>query len=135
MQSNRSTVVTLLMEVERCLGLMGQDMEKGFRTRMPGRSILFAHGVEVVRSEPPHYLPLTTQIATLLETLKGFIVVDPAFRHREGMEAVAEAVERHKGELVAVFYTHGHSDHLADEGLLKEAFDVPVWSHHQRQIF
>ena len=42
------------------------------------------------------------------------------------MEAVAEAVERHKGELIAVFYTHGHSDHLADEGLLKEAFDVPI---------
>jgi glyoxylase-like metal-dependent hydrolase (beta-lactamase superfamily II) len=57
-----------------------------------------------------------------------FIFVDPAFRHREGMEDVAEAVERHKGELVAVFYTHGHSDHMADVGLLKEAFDVPVWS-------
>ena len=57
-----------------------------------------------------------------------FIVVDPAFRHREGMEKVAEAVERHNGNLVAVFYTHGHSDHLADKGLLKEAFDVPIWS-------
>ena len=44
------------------------------------------------------------------------------------MEEVAEAVERHNGNLVAVFYTHSHSDHIADKGLLKEAFDVPIWS-------
>lgn len=126
-------VVTLLMEVERCLGLMDQDMERvaiDLETRMPGRrSILFAHGVEVVPVKTATLPPADHTNCYLVGDPEGeFIVVDPAFRHREGMEAVAEAVERHKGELVAVFYTHGHSDHLADEGLLKEAFDVPIWS-------
>lgn len=126
-------VVTLLMEVERCLGLMEQDMEKvaiDLETRMPGRrSILFAQGVEVVPVKTATLPPADHTNCYLVGDPEGeFIVVDPAFRHREGMEDVAEAVERHKGELVAVFYTHGHSDHMADVGLLKEAFDVPVWS-------
>lgn len=126
-------VVTLLMEVERCLGLMEQDMEKvaiDLETRMPGRrSILFAHGVEVVPVKTATLPPADHTNCYLIGDPEGdFIVVDPAFRHREGMEDVAEAVERHKGDLVAVFYTHSHSDHMADSGLLKEAFDVPIWS-------
>ena len=126
-------VVTLLMEVDRCLRLMDQDMERvaiDLETRMPGRrSILFAHGVEVIPVKTATLPPADHTNCYLVGDPEGeFIVVDPAFRHREGMEAVAEAVERHKGELIAVFYTHGHSDHLADEGLLKEAFDVPIWS-------
>ena len=126
-------VVTLLMEVDRCLGLMDQDMQRvaiDLETRMPGRrSILFAHGVEVIPVKTATLPPADHTNCYLVGDPEGeFIVVDPAFRHREGMETVAEAVERHKGELIAVFYTHGHSDHLADEGLLKEAFDVPIWS-------
>ena len=27
-----------------------------------------------------------------------------------------------------MFYTHTHGDHVADPGLLKEAFDLPIWS-------
>ena len=126
-------VVTLLMEVERCLGLMEQDMERvaiDLEVRKPGRrSILFAQGVEVVPVKTATLPPADHTNCYLVGDPEGeFIVVDPAFRHREGMEDVAEAVERHKGELIAVFYTHGHSDHLADESLLKEAFDVPIWS-------
>ena len=126
-------VVTLLMEVERCLNIMGQDMEKvaeDLEKRKPGRrSILFANGVEVVPVKTATLPPADHTNCYLVGDPEGdFIVVDPAFRHREGMEKVAEAVERHNGNLVAVFYTHSHSDHIADKGLLKEAFDVPVWS-------
>ena len=46
---------------------------------------------------------------------------------REDMEALATAVERHRGELKAILFTHSHGDHLADMSLLREAFDVPVW--------
>jgi len=125
--------VTLLMEVDRCLNLMNQDMEAvaiDLENRKPGRrSILFAHGVEVVPVRTATLPPADHTNCYLVGDPDGdFIVVDPAFRHREGMETVAEAVERHNGNLVAVFYTHGHSDHLADKGLLKEAFDVPIWS-------
>ena len=101
-------VVTLLMEVERCLGLMSQDMEKvaiDLETRKPGRrSILFAQGVEVVPVKTATLPPADHTNCYLIGDPEGdFIVVDPAFRHREGMEEVAEAVERHKGDLVAVF--------------------------------
>ena len=126
-------VVTLLMEVDRCLNIMGQDMGKvaeDLEQRKPGRrSILFANGVEVVPVKTATLPPADHTNCYLVGDPEGdFIVVDPAFRHREGMEKVAEAVERHNGNLVAVFYTHSHSDHIADKGLLKEAFDVPVWS-------
>ncbi|MEK9696083.1 MAG: MBL fold metallo-hydrolase, partial [Candidatus Poseidoniales archaeon] len=47
---------------------------------------------------------------------------------REDLEALAAAVERHQGTPIAVAYTHTHSDHLGDEGLLNEAFDLPVWA-------
>jgi len=43
------------------------------------------------------------------------------------MESLAEAVERHNGQPVAIAFTHSHGDHLADMDLLKEAFDLPVW--------
>jgi glyoxylase-like metal-dependent hydrolase (beta-lactamase superfamily II) len=46
---------------------------------------------------------------------------------REDMEALATAVERHQGTLIAIIFTHSHNDHLADMPLLKEAFDVPIW--------
>ncbi len=126
-------VVTLLMEVDRCLNLCGQDMTAvaiDLEDRRPGRrSILFANGVEVVPVRTATLPPADHTNCYLVGDPDGdFVVVDPAFRHREGMEKVAEAVERHNGNLVAIFYTHGHSDHMADKGLLKEAFDVPIWS-------
>ena len=126
-------VVTLLMEVDRCLNLTNQDMTAvamDLEERKPGRrSILFASGVEVVPIRTATLPPADHTNCYLVGDPEGdFIVVDPAFRHREGMEKVAEAVERHSGNLIAVFYTHGHSDHMADKGLLKEAFDVPIWS-------
>ena len=126
-------VVTLLMEVDRCLNLMNQDMNavaSDLEERKPGRrSILFANGVEVIPVKTATLPPADHTNCYLVGDPNGdFIVVDPAFRHREGMEEVAEAVERHNGNLIAVFYTHSHSDHIADKGLLKEAFDVPIWS-------
>jgi len=126
-------VVTLLMEVDRCLNLTKQNMEsvaKDLEERMPGRqSILFAHGVEVVPVKTATLPPANHTNCYLIGDPEGeFLLVDPAFRDRKGMNSVIEAVERHKGKLLAVFYTHDHPDHLADDALLKEAFDVPVWS-------
>ena len=36
-------------------------------------------------------------------------------------------VDRHRGELIAILFTHSHGDHIGDMDLLREAFDVPVW--------
>ena len=54
-------------------------------------------------------------------------IIDPAVRYREDMENLADAVERHNGQPVAIAFTHSHGDHLADMDLLREVFDLPIW--------
>lgn len=125
-------VVTLLMEIERTLERTGRDMEAAsadIAQRLPGRrSILFAHGVEVIPIKTATLPPADHTNCYLVGDPEGeYVMVDPAVRMREDMEVLATAVDRHRGTLVAVLFTHSHSDHLADMSLLREAFDVPVW--------
>jgi len=125
-------VVTLLMEIERTLRRLNRNMEdaaEDIAQRLPGRrSILFAHGVEVIPIKTATLPPADHTNCYLVGDPEGeFVIVDPAVRMREDMEALATAVERHKGEPKAVIFTHSHSDHLADMSLLREALDVPVW--------
>ncbi len=125
-------VVTLLMEIERTLERCERNMESAaddIAKRLPGRrSILFAHGVEVIPIKTATLPPADHTNCYLVGDPEGaFVVVDPAVRMREDMEALATAVERHQGTLVAILFTHSHGDHLADMSLLREAFDVPVW--------
>ena len=125
-------VVTLLMEINRVLQRTNDRMEEAasdIASRLPGRrSILFAHGVEVVPVKTATLPPADHTNAYLLGDPNGdFILVDPAAHLREGMEDLATAVERHQGNLVALLFTHSHGDHIGDMGLLREAFDVPVW--------
>lgn len=134
-------VVTLLMEIERTLDRFDRDMERAaddIAARLPGRrSILFAHGVEVVPIKTATLPPADHTNCYLVGDPEGaFVLVDPAIRMREDMEALATAVERHRGRLEAVVFTHSHGDHLADMSLLREAFDVPVWGsdHTARSV-
>ena len=125
-------VVTLLMEIERTLERKDRDMLEAARDiseRLPGRrSILFAHGVEVVPVRTATLPPADHTNCYLVGDPEGeFILVDPASHLREGMEDMAKAVERHKGTLIAMMFTHSHGDHVGDIGLLREAFDVPIW--------
>ena len=125
-------VVTLLMEVDRTLGHFSGNMIEAatdLQERQPGRrSILFAHGVEVVPVKTATLPPADHTNAYLVGDPNGeFVLVDPACRMREGMEELAEAVDRHRGELIAILFTHSHGDHIGDMDLLREAFDVPVW--------
>jgi glyoxylase-like metal-dependent hydrolase (beta-lactamase superfamily II) len=102
---------------------------KDIASRLPGRqSILFAHGVEVVPIKTATLPPADHTNAYLLGDPDGdFVLVDPAAHLREGMEDLATAVERHNGTLIALLFTHSHGDHIGDLGLLREAFDVPIW--------
>jgi len=125
-------VVTLLMEIERTLERKERNMREAaldISQRLPGRrSILFAHGVEVVPVKTATLPPADHTNCYLVGDPEGdFILVDPASHLREGMEDVAKAVERHKGQLIAIMFTHSHGDHVGDIGLLREAFDVPIW--------
>lgn len=125
-------VVTLLMEIERTLERFDRNMEKAaddIASRLPGRrSILFAHGVEVVPIKTATLPPADHTNAYMVGDPEGdYVLVDPAVRMREDMESLATAIDRHKGTLVAVVFTHSHGDHLADIGLLREAIDAPIW--------
>jgi ribonuclease/clavin/mitogillin len=125
-------VVTLLMEIERTLERCGRNMlaaAEDIAMRLPGRrSILFAHGVEVIPIKTDTLPPADHTNCYLVGDPDGeYVMVDPAIRMREDMEALATAVDRHRGTLKAVVLTHSHSDHLPDLPLLREAFDVPLW--------
>jgi len=125
-------VVTLLMQLKRTLPQFDGDMmltaEEMERQQIGRRSILFAYGVEVVPVKTATLPPADHTNSYLTGDPDGdFVLVDPAARMREGMEQLATAVERHNGNLVAIVFTHPHSDHLGDFDLLREAFDVPIW--------
>ena len=125
-------VISVLMEIIRVLEFSNNDMveaAQNISNRQPGRqSILFAYGVEVVPIRTATLPPADHTNCYLVGDPEGdFIIVDPAVRYREDMENLAEAVERHNGQPIAIAFTHSHGDHLADMDLLSEAFDLPVW--------
>ena len=125
-------VISVLMEIIRVLKFSNDDMieaAQNISSRQPGRqSILFAYGVEVVPIRTATLPPADHTNCYLIGDPNGeFIIVDPAVRYREDMENLADAVQRHNGEPIAIAFTHSHGDHLADMGLLSEAFDLPVW--------
>ena len=129
-------VVTLMMQLKRTLtrfdGNMDASAEEMEKQQIGRRSILFAHGVEVVPVKTATLPPADHTNSYLIGDPEGdFVLVDPAARMREGMEELAVAVERHNGNLVAIVFTHPHSDHLGDFDLLREAFDVPIWGSQQ----
>ena len=129
-------VVTLLMQLKRTLtqfdGNMELSAEEMEKQQIGRRSILFAYGVEVVPVKTATLPPADHTNSYLIGDPEGdFVLVDPAARMREGMEDLAVAVERHNGNLLAIVFTHPHSDHLGDFDLLREAFDVPIWGSQQ----
>ncbi|MBT60294.1 MAG: hypothetical protein CMA63_01920 [Euryarchaeota archaeon] len=126
-------VVTLLMEIERTLIRKQRNMNaaaEDISERQPGRrSILFAHGVEVIPIKTATIPPADHTNCYMVGDPEGdFVLVDPAAHLREDMEELANAVDRHKGSLIAMIFTHSHPDHVGDIGLLREAFDVPIWA-------
>ena len=129
-------VVTLLLQLKRTLAQFDGNMESAAeemeKQQIGRRSILFAYGVEVVPVKTATLPPADHTNSYLIGDPEGdFVLVDPAARMREGMEALAIAVERHNGNLLAIVFTHPHSDHLGDFDLLREAFDVPIWGSQQ----
>jgi ribonuclease/clavin/mitogillin len=125
-----------MMQLKRTLAQFSGDMESSAeemeKRQIGRRSILFAYGVEVVPVKTATLPPADHTNSYLIGDPEGdFVLVDPAARMREGMEDLAVAVERHNGNLLAIVFTHPHSDHLGDFDLLREAFDVPIWGSQQ----
>ena len=127
-------VASLLMHLEGLLEEHNGDGSAAMATltqRKPGReAIHFAHGVQVHPVPTATLPPADHTNAYLIGPVGGpTVIVDPAVRNREDMEELADVMDRRGGHVIAVLFTHGHGDHLGDEGLLREAFDAPVWGH------
>lgn len=127
-------VVSLLMHLEHLhveFDGDGKTSMDALALRRPGReAIHFASGVQVHPVPTATLPPADHTNAYLVGPVGGpTLIVDPAVRRREDMEELAEVMNRRGGDVMAIFYTHGHADHLGDEGLLREAFNAPVWGH------
>lgn len=67
------------------------------------------------------------------ETSKEMVVVDPSIESEPVIARVRELTEENF-TLKAIWNTHGHLDHVYDNGLWKETFNVPV-SMHEADVF
>ena len=119
-------VVSLLHTFIKMIAKHGNNIEAisaELSFTKPGkRAIWFAYGVEVLPVQTATLPPAThTNCYIVGEPNREFILVDPAIKLREDMEKLANAVDRHGGEMKGILFTHGHSDHLADWDLLERS--------------
>lgn len=59
------------------------------------------------------------------------VVIDPSIES----ETVIEHVQKSGADLQAIWNTHGHLDHIYDNALWKEKFEVPIWMHEADSFF
>ena len=126
-------VVSLLQFLHRRLSSNGGDAVEAMAfvaKQQPGRaSILFAHGVQVVPYRPRPCPPPITRTATSLACPEGRLSSSILPSPTEKAWNIWPMWSTATGEVQAYLYTHGHGDHVGDEDLLREAFDVPIWGH------
>lgn len=67
------------------------------------------------------------------EAAREVVVIDPSIDSQPAIERVQE-LEKEGMSLKAIWNTHGHLDHVYDNGRWKELFNVPV-SMHQADTF
>jgi len=67
-------------------------------------------------------------IAGCSETREA-LIIDPGFDRDAEAEKVLTRVEQHRLELKYIVNTHGHPDHTAGNGLLKDATGAPIIIH------
>ncbi|MEM2936373.1 MAG: MBL fold metallo-hydrolase [Candidatus Bathyarchaeia archaeon] len=60
---------------------------------------------------------------------KEAIIIDPGFDRREGAERVLKEVDQRNLRVQYIVNTHGHPDHVAGNGVVKEATGAPILIH------
>ncbi len=62
------------------------------------------------------------------ETLEG-LIIDPGFDRDNEADRVLKRVDQHHLKVKYIVITHGHPDHTAGNGILKEATGAPILIH------
>jgi glyoxylase-like metal-dependent hydrolase (beta-lactamase superfamily II) len=61
--------------------------------------------------------------------IKEGLIIDPGFNERTEVERVIEAASENDLQIRYIVDTHGHPDHIAGNGMLKEATGAPILIH------
>lgn len=62
------------------------------------------------------------------ETKNG-LIIDPGFSERVELERVIRVADENKLQISYIVDTHGHPDHIAGNGMIKEATGAPILIH------
>ncbi len=77
--------------------------------------------------------PLVTN-AFLIWTETSAIVIDPAIGANNLLEKARE-LQNSGIKLAAIWNTHGHFDHVCDNAVWKNEFNVPIYAHKDDEFF
>jgi glyoxylase-like metal-dependent hydrolase (beta-lactamase superfamily II) len=76
--------------------------------------------------------PFPNNLYLLTDTVsRQSVVIDPSIES----DAAITRVQENGSALQAIWNTHGHLDHIYDNALWKERFDVPIWMHEADTFF
>jgi len=96
--------------------------------RAPHQPFTVQPGIEVVPLRTPTLPPATHTNCVVLGD-KQVIVVDPATPYGDEQERLLRWLDDGERELLAIWLTHHHLDHVGGVSALRKQLDVPVLAH------
>ncbi len=73
-------------------------------------------------------LYINCYLAVCTETKKAMII-DPGFNEKAEAERIIKEIRQHNQQILYIVDTHGHPDHIAGNGIIKDATGAPILIH------
>ncbi len=96
--------------------------------RAPHEPFVVQHGIQVVPLRTPTLPPATHTNCVVLGE-RQVIIVDPASPYREEQQRLLQWLEAGQREVLAIWLTHHHLDHIGGVEFLRKELSVPVLAH------